>query len=72
MCVAYAKLPFVVECKSSYPFFEQIAAFDHIKVAYRYAQDCLQTNPKFEYRLRDLESAGKLYSVSAYKGWAAA
>lgn len=64
-------LPFQVECKSSYPFFELIAAFDHIKVAYRYAQDCLQVNPKFEYRLRDLER-NKTFPVSVYKGWEAA
>jgi hypothetical protein len=63
-----SKLPFQVECKSIFAFFEPIAAFDHIKVAHRYAQDCLQTNPKFEYRLRDLEN-GKTYAVSAYRGW---
>lgn len=61
-------LPFQIECKSLFPFFEPIAAFDHIKVAYRYAQECKQTNPNFEYRLRDLD-ADKTYVVSAYKGW---
>lgn len=65
-------IPFQVECKSTYPFFETIAAFDHIKVAYRYAQDCLQTNPRFEYRLRDLTRDGKVYPVHAYKGWGVA
>ncbi len=62
------ELPFVVECKSFAVFFETIAAFNHIKVAYRYAQDCLETNPKFEYRLRDLES-GKTYPVKLYVNW---
>lgn len=62
------EIPFEVRCRSSYPFFETIAAFDHIKIAYRYAQDCKKTNPTFEYQLRHAES-GKTYSVSAYKDW---
>lgn len=66
--MATSDLTFQVECKSTCAFFETIAAFNHVKVAYRYAQDCLQTNRNFEYRLRDIES-GKTYPVSAYKGW---
>lgn len=67
------ELPFQVECKSTQAFFEPIAAFNHIKVAYRYAQDCLETNLSsgFEYRLRDTES-DTTYSVRLYKGWGAA
>jgi len=65
------KLPFQIECKSTYPFFEPIAAFDRIKVAYRYAQDCLQANPRYEYQLRNLNS-GDVFAVSLYKGWGAA
>ncbi len=61
-------LPFQVECRSTYPFFELIAAFAHIKVAHRYAQDCKQTNPTFEYRLRDIER-NKTYAVSTYEGY---
>lgn len=47
-----AKLPYRVECKSSYPFFEVIAAFDCEGPARGYARDCAATNPKFEYRVK--------------------
>jgi len=41
-----------VECKSTYPFFETIAAFNSVKVAYRYARNCFEYNPDFEYRVK--------------------
>ncbi len=50
-----AKLPYKVECKSSYPFFETIAAFDCESPALAYAADCAATaknrNLSFEYRV---------------------
>jgi hypothetical protein len=45
------KLPYSVECKSTYPFFERIAAFDVGRVALAYAEECASTNPQFEYRV---------------------
>lgn len=44
-------LPYVVECKSTYPFFETIAAFNVECAAHRYAAECSATNPQFEYRV---------------------
>ena len=44
-------LPYVVECKSSYPFFEPIAAFNVESIAKHYADDCHATNPQFTYRV---------------------
>lgn len=44
-------LPYKVECKSTYPFFETIAAFDCENPALNYASDCRSTNPTFEYRV---------------------
>lgn len=49
--MARNKLPYVVECKSLYPFFEAIAAFDVQGVAEHYAIECRKTNPKYEYRV---------------------
>lgn len=46
-----AKLPYKVECKSSYPFFELIAAFDCEQPALHYAANCQKTNPINEYRV---------------------
>ncbi len=45
------QLPYSVECKSSYPFFERIAAFDIAHAARAYADECATTNPQFEYRV---------------------
>jgi len=45
------KLPYVVECKSSYPFFETIAAFNCKSVALSYASECFTSNPSFVYRV---------------------
>lgn len=45
------KLPFKVECKSSYPFFELIAAFDCESAARAYAKDCAAANPKYAYKV---------------------
>lgn len=50
------KLPYVVECKSTYPFWEAIAAFNVDSVAKRYAADCAagakaQDLP-YEYRVK--------------------
>jgi hypothetical protein len=44
-----AKLPYKVECKSSYPFYELIAAFDCEQAAY--ADDCYNANPKYSYHV---------------------
>lgn len=46
-----AKLPYQVQCKSIYPFFETIAAFDCDKAAFTYAAACAETNPQAEYRV---------------------
>jgi hypothetical protein len=45
------KLPYVVECKSTYPFFETIAAFNVDIAAMSYALDCKLANPSLEYRV---------------------
>lgn len=45
------QLPYSVECKSSRPFFERIAAFDIAHAARAYADECATTNPQFEYRV---------------------
>ena len=45
------QLPYKVECKSSYPFFETIAAFNYDDVAFGYADSCAEVNPSFEYRV---------------------
>lgn len=45
------QLPYIVECKSSYPFFEPIAAFNVDSIALAYASDCAKTNPQFVYRV---------------------
>jgi hypothetical protein len=37
-------LPYVVECKSSYPFYEPIAAFNVESAAQWYAKECAETN----------------------------
>ena len=46
-----SKLPYIVECKSIFPFFEPIAAFNVDSVAFHYARDCVETNPLFTYRV---------------------
>lgn len=46
------KLPYEVYCKSSYPFYELIAAFDCESAAFAYARDCLRTNGKYVYRVK--------------------
>ena len=44
--------PYKVECKSSYPFFETIAAFNLESAAQRYAKECADAvGPLFEYRV---------------------
>jgi hypothetical protein len=47
------RLPYKVECRSSYPFFEIIAAFDCDLAATNYASDCAVGHPSFEYRVID-------------------
>jgi hypothetical protein len=44
-------LPCVVECKSTYPFFEKIAAFNVRVAAQWYADQCAETNSAFQYRV---------------------
>lgn len=46
-----SKLPYKVECRSSLPFFELIAAFDCEPPALAYAKDCARTNPAFKYKV---------------------
>ena len=46
------KLPYRVDCKSTYPFFEPIAAFNCEPAAQGYARDCSATNPDLKYRVR--------------------
>jgi hypothetical protein len=46
-----SQLPYVVECKSLYAFFEPIAAFNHDKIAINYAVDCHIANPQYQYRV---------------------
>lgn len=46
------KLPYTVECKSTYPFFEAIAAFNVGPIAIAYAKECREGKPSsFEYRV---------------------
>jgi len=45
------KLPYVVECRSTYVFFEPIAAFNVDSVAIAYAKDCAKTNPMCTYKV---------------------
>jgi hypothetical protein len=44
-------LPFKVECKSTYPFYETIAAFDCEPAARAYAHNCAEANEAFTYRV---------------------
>ena len=46
-----AKLPYQVQCKSTYPFFETIAAFDCQQAAFAYAVECATVNLKFDYQM---------------------
>lgn len=62
------QLPYVVECKSSYPFFEAIAAFNVESVALAYAFDCAKTNPFFKYRVVKNK---KVLASNEYGNWAA-
>lgn len=47
------RLSFSVWCRSTYPFFEKIAAFNVQQAANAYAQECSQTNPTFVYKVRN-------------------
>ncbi len=47
----FAELSYIIECKSTYPFFETIAAFNVSRAAEAYANECRATNPKYEYRI---------------------
>jgi hypothetical protein len=47
-------LPHIVECKSSYPFFEPIAAFDCLEAARAYKENCEKTNRRFAYRVNSI------------------
>lgn len=44
-------LPYHVECKSTHPFFELIAAFDCEPPARAYAQACAENSQDNEYRV---------------------
>lgn len=45
-------LPFIVECRSFYTFFEPIAAFNVESAALAYAFECQEGSPSFKYRVR--------------------
>lgn len=45
------QLPYRVRCKSTYPFFEVIAAFNIERAAVAYAEECKEANPRFTYRV---------------------
>lgn len=45
-------LPYRVECKSTYVFFELIAAFNIQSAAESYAEGCAADRPKFTYRVK--------------------
>jgi hypothetical protein len=45
------KLTYIVQCKSLYPFFETIAAFDCDRAAFAYASMCADGNSKFDYQV---------------------
>jgi hypothetical protein len=47
------KLKYRVDCKSTYPFWETIAAFDCRPPAEAYARECAEANPQYEYRVRN-------------------
>lgn len=51
--MARNSLPYKVECKSSYPFFELIAAFNVETAATAYAGECAlaNANTNYEYRV---------------------
>lgn len=40
------QLPYGVECRSLYVFFEKIAAFDCVEAAASYAEQCRTANPQ--------------------------
>jgi hypothetical protein len=46
-----AALPYSVYCKSTYLFFERIAAFDCEAAALGYARECAVASPAYEYRV---------------------
>lgn len=49
--MARNSLPYKVECKSFYPFYELIAAFDCESAAVNYMADCKRANPGNAYRI---------------------
>lgn len=50
--MARDSLPFAVYCKSTYPFFERIAAFNVDSAAGHYALECARCHPEFSYEVR--------------------
>jgi hypothetical protein len=46
-----SRLPYAVECKSIFTFFERIAAFDSPSAALGYAEQCAAGNPHNSYRV---------------------
>lgn len=57
-----SKLPYVLECKSTYPFFETIAAFDCEPPAKKYAAACAEANPQNTYRVVNREKVLASYA----------
>jgi hypothetical protein len=49
-------LPYVVECKSTFAFYETIAAFDVEQAAHWYAAQCAEVNPRFTYRVKSVKN----------------
>jgi hypothetical protein len=62
-----AKLPYRVECKSTHPFYEVIAAFNCAAAARFYAADCEAANPRFAYRV--VSSAVAKQPTPAFDRW---
>jgi hypothetical protein len=58
-------LPYKVECKSIYPFFEVIAAFNVESAAESYALECYAINSEYTYRVKKHLNVLHFYGVSA-------
>jgi hypothetical protein len=57
MALRYA-LHYVVQCKSLYVFYEDIAAFNVESIAVEYASECGKANPQWQYRVIDRSRRG--------------
>lgn len=46
------KLPYKVECRSTLPYFETIAAFDCYSAAIDYVETCAKAHPSWQYAMK--------------------